>query len=168
MYRITQRLTHLLTSILGFSLLRMGINNRLSLGSPYDDLDLYGNAFTTDSGAAQFVSGTPTANAPTCTPGAGTYTGTQSVSLSTTSGGAIMCYTTNGTTPATNGTSGCTTGTLYSTAITVASSLTVKSVAGGTGFLDSSVTSCAYVINPNITPTALTGLLAMNGAQILK
>lgn len=29
-------------------------NNRVSLGSPYDTLDLYGNALTTDRGAAQF------------------------------------------------------------------------------------------------------------------
>ena len=32
-------------------------NNRLSLGSPYDTLDLYGHSFTTDRGAAQFVTG---------------------------------------------------------------------------------------------------------------
>jgi len=31
-------------------------NNRASLGSPYDTTDLYGNAFTTDRGAAQFGS----------------------------------------------------------------------------------------------------------------
>lgn len=30
-------------------------NNRVSLGSPYDTLDPYGNAFTTDRGAAQYV-----------------------------------------------------------------------------------------------------------------
>jgi hypothetical protein len=39
-------------------------NNRVSLGSSYDTFDLYGNAFTTDRGAAQFMSaatpGTPT------------------------------------------------------------------------------------------------------------
>lgn len=34
-------------------------NSRVSLGSPYDTLDLYGNAFTTDRGAAQFVTATP-------------------------------------------------------------------------------------------------------------
>ncbi len=32
-------------------------NNRTSLGSPYDTLDLYGNPFTTDRGASQMVSG---------------------------------------------------------------------------------------------------------------
>lgn len=34
-------------------------NNRVSLGSPYDTLDLYGNAFTSDRGAAQFVTLNP-------------------------------------------------------------------------------------------------------------
>jgi len=34
-------------------------NNRASLGSPYDTLDLYGSAFTTDRGAAQIGGATP-------------------------------------------------------------------------------------------------------------
>lgn len=134
-------------------------NNRFALSAPYTT-DVNGNTFTTDRGAYQFISGT--ANPPTCSPVAGTYTGTQNITLSTTSTGAIMCYTTNGTTPATNGTTGCTTGTLYSSAVSIASSLTLESIAGGTGFADSSVTSCAYVINPVTTPTALQGIIAGN------
>jgi hypothetical protein len=121
-------------------------NNRSGpLGSPYDT-DAAGNAFTSDRGAFQFISGDPTADTPSCTPGAGSYSSAQSVTCSTGSSGAIMCYTTNGSTPVTNGISGCTTGTLYSGAISVTSSLTLQVVAGGTGFLDSSVFSAAYTI----------------------
>lgn len=46
-------------------------NNRVSLGSPYDTLDLYGNVFTTDRGAAQFGAngiGTPIKLNGTATP----------------------------------------------------------------------------------------------------
>jgi hypothetical protein len=99
---------------------------------------------------------TSQAATPTFSPVAGTYTSVQSVTISTTSSGAILCYTTNGATPATNGATGCTTGTLYSGAVAVATSQTVKAVAGGTGYTDSSVGSAAYVINiPQVaTPTA--------------
>lgn len=108
---------------------------------------------TPDIGAFE-VTSTSSAAAPTFSPIAGTYVGTQSVSLSTTSGGAIICYTTTGTTPATNGTTGCTTGTLYAGAISVATTQTVKAIAGGTGFTDSTVASAAYTINAVATPTA--------------
>jgi Chitobiase/beta-hexosaminidase C-terminal domain len=92
------------------------------------------------------------ASQPTFSPAAGTYTGAQSVTLSTSSSGAIICYTTNGSTPATNGSTGCATGSLYSSAIGVAVSETVKAIAGGTGYTDSSVGSAAYTIKAN-TPT---------------
>jgi hypothetical protein len=98
------------------------------------------------------IGGSSPAATPTFSPAAGTYVGTQSVTLSTSSGGAIMCYTTNGSTPATNGTTGCTTGTLFSGAISVAASETIKAVAGGTGYLDSSVGSAAYTITTTATP----------------
>lgn len=91
--------------------------------------------------------GTSTANTPTFSPVAGTYNGgTQNVTISTTSSGAIICYNTTGS-PATNGTTGCTTGTLYSGPVAVAVSETLYAVAGGTGYTDSSVGSAVYVIS---------------------
>jgi len=97
---------------------------------------------------------TPTGGAPNlaatpvCSPGTGTYTTTQSVTCTDASVGAIMCFSTNGSTPATNGSTGCASGTLYSTAISVASSETLRVIAGGTGYLDSSIASYIYTINP--------------------
>lgn len=103
---------------------------------------------------------------PTFSPAAGTYNGTQTVTISTTSTGAVICYTTNGTTPATNGTTGCTTGTLYSAAITVSSTQTVKAIAGGTGYTDSAVGSAAYTIQtPVATPTFSPVSGTYNGTQ---
>lgn len=118
-------------------------------GTGFNDSSVGSAAYTINTGAAT----------PTFSPLAGTYATSQNVALSTTSGGAIICYTTNGTSPATNGVAGCTTGTLYSTAIAVSVSETIKAVAGGTGFTDSSVGSAAYVIRtaaatPTFSPVA--------------
>jgi hypothetical protein len=91
-----------------------------------------------------FSAGTPTASTPTFSPGAGSYTSGQSVTISATTGG-VICWNTTGS-PATNGTTGCTTGTLYSGAISVSATETLYAVAGGTGYLDSSVGSAAYTL----------------------
>jgi Chitobiase/beta-hexosaminidase C-terminal domain len=106
------------------------------------------------------------ASTPTFSPVAGTYVGTQNVTLSTTSSGAIMCYTINGSTPATNGSTGCTTGTPYSSAITVASSETIKAIAGGTGYSDSSVGSAAYAISSS--STTITGNTTIGGKVVIQ
>lgn len=78
---------------------------------------------------------TPTAAAPTCSPGGGVFGTSQTVTCSVASVGAIQCRTTDGTTPATNGTTGCTNGTLVSGSFVVSSG-TLRVIAGGTGYLD--------------------------------
>ena len=45
------------------------------------------------------LGGEPTDATPTFSPGAGTYSSTQSVTISTVTSGATLCYTTDGTTP---------------------------------------------------------------------
>jgi hypothetical protein len=102
--------------------------------------------------------GTPTANTPTFSPVAGSYGPSQSVTISTTSSGAIICYSTS-ITPSTNGGTGCSSGTLYTTPVTIASSSTLQAVAGGAGYTDSTVGSATYTINgaastPTFSPTA--------------
>lgn len=99
-----------------------------------------------DAGATQFGGAPPTAGTPTFSPVAGTYSGAQAITISTSSGGAIICYSTT-VTPATNGTTGCTTGTLYAGPVAITTTSTLSAVAGGTGFTDSSVGSAAYTIN---------------------
>jgi len=79
--------------------------------------------------------------APTFTPAAGTYGSAQNVTISTTTGGASIRYTTDGTTPTE------TTGTLYTGPVTISSSCTLKAMAYATGYSDSSVTSGAYTIS---------------------
>ena len=82
---------------------------------------------------------------PAFSPSAGDYGSTQSVAISDSSSGSIICYNTTGN-PATNGTTGCATGTLYSGAILVPAGTTIYAVAGGTGFGDSAIGSAAYQI----------------------
>ena len=97
--------------------------------------------YTTSSVAsATYIVGQTVAT-PTFSPAAGSYSGTQSVTLSCSTSGASIYYTTDGTTP----TSG---STLYTGAISVATSETVKAIGILAGWTDSSVASAAYTIVP--------------------
>jgi hypothetical protein len=94
---------------------------------------------------------TQTVAAPTFSPGGGTYTGTQSVTISTTTSGASIRYTADGSTPTS------TTGTLYSGAVTVSATTTLKAIAYESGFNNSSVTTASYTIQvaaPTFSPAA--------------
>jgi Chitobiase/beta-hexosaminidase C-terminal domain len=119
--------------------------------------------------AAYTITGGGSASTPTFTPGAGTYTGSQSVTLSTSSGGAIICYNTTGS-PATNGSTGCTTGTLYTGAVSVSASETLYAVAGGTGYSDSTVGSAGYVISSSSSSAraVISGKTVITGKTVVQ
>ena len=90
---------------------------------------------------------------PTFSVAQGTYTSAQSVTLSSTTSGASIYYTTNGSTPTSAST-------LYSSAISVSSTTTIKAIALKANHTDSGVSSAVYTINyPVQTPVAsvLTG-----------
>jgi hypothetical protein len=90
--------------------------------------------------------GNPQAATPAFSPGAGAYPSTQTVTITTASPGAIICYNTTGA-PATNGGAGCAAGSLlYAGPVTVSVNETLFAVAGGVGYLDSTVGSAAYFI----------------------
>jgi alpha-tubulin suppressor-like RCC1 family protein len=90
--------------------------------------------------------------APQMSPGGGTYGTAQSVSLSTAASGASIRYTTDGSEP--TGSS-----TLYSSAINVATSTTLRAKAFKTNWLDSSTATAVYTMSfgtlsaPAFTPT---------------
>ena len=99
--------------------------------------------------------GSPAAVAPTCTPPGGTFTTGQSVTCSTTSPGAVICYNFTGS-PSTNGVSGCgANSTLYSGTVSIAVNEPFYLVAGGTGYSDSGVTTYNFTFQgsaPTLSP----------------
>ena len=87
---------------------------------------------------AYLASGTPASATkvatPTFSPAAGTYTSTQMVSISDSTSGATIYYTTNGSTPTTASA-------IYSSAITVSETETLKAIGTHSGDTKSSVGS---------------------------
>lgn len=92
-----------------------------------------------DSAWYTVVLGAQSAQAPTFSPPAGSYATTQTVAISSTTSGAEIRYTTDGSTPSASSA-------LYSTPVTVSSSRTLKAIARKSGLQDSAVSTAQYVI----------------------
>jgi hypothetical protein len=98
----------------------------------------------------------PTAAAtPTFSPAGGSYTSAQTVTLSSSTSGATIYYTTDGTTPTTSSTK-------YAGPLTVSATEAVKAIAVASGYNNSSVASAAFTITP-YTPTATPVLSVSSG-----
>jgi hypothetical protein len=119
------------------------------------------------------------ATAPTFNPGAGTYAGAQTVTISSPLG-TVLCWNTTGSPVTAGNGSSCTTGTAITTNsgtncvashtvcgdITVSSSETVYAVAGSATLSDSTVASAVYTINTSgITHVILGGTVKI-GTQV--
>ena len=102
----------------------------------------------------------PTA-APTFTPAAGTYNSPQTVTISDSTRGATIYYTTNGAAPTVSSAK------YTSAGIRVSATETVRAIAVASGYSTSSVAAAAYTIAsaPSVTTTAATALTA-SGAQL--
>jgi len=81
-----------------------------------------------------------TAAAPVFKPAAGTYKGSASVTITDATAGAVIHYTTNGSTPTA-------TSTKYTGAITVKATETIKAIAIAPGYTNSAVTTAKYTID---------------------
>ena len=86
---------------------------------------------------------------PVITPGTGTFTSAQTVTIADVTVGASIRYTTDGSTPTS------TTGTVYTGAFTVAATTTIKAIAYKTGMTDSSLATSTITINTTVTNLAL-------------
>ncbi len=98
--------------------------------------------------------------APAFSPSGGTYTGPQTVVLSTSTSGASIRYTTDGSVPSD------TIGALYTGPITVGVTTTINAVAYKSGLLNSAVSSATYTIRPilvTLAPSAVS--LYQSGTQ---
>ena len=87
------------------------------------------------------ITAPPVAATPTFSPAPGTYTSTQTVRLASTTTGASIYYTTNGTRPTTAST-------LYTTPVSVSATTTIKAIAVATGYTTSAVATGVYTISP--------------------
>ncbi|MGA3008479.1 MAG: chitobiase/beta-hexosaminidase C-terminal domain-containing protein, partial [Opitutaceae bacterium] len=102
-----------------------------------------------------YVIGTPTqVAAPAFSPAAGTYTSVQSVTITDSTSGAMIAYTTDGTAPSESH------GALYSGPVTIGATTTLQAIAFKPEYTDSKVTSGKYTINlppaaaPKFSPAA--------------
>ena len=94
---------------------------------------------------------------PQFSPGAGTYSSAQAVTISTSTTGASIRYTTDGSIPTE------TTGTLYTAPFSVMASETLNAIAYETGWIDSTVASATYTITLHFTNyTTASGLGSNN------
>lgn len=120
----------------------------LSKSHPGFGMNSDGTPANSDMGSWHDYRDMATATAPTFSPAAGTYTGVQGVTLSSATPGAVIRYTTDGSTPTALSPA-------YTTPLSVGTSLTVKAIAMVTGQTTSAVSSAAYVINlpPAAAPT---------------
>jgi len=107
-------------------------------GSPY-----------TFNAASCYAGGTPTASTPTFSPGAGTYTSAQLVTISSATSGATIWYNTTGTFTGCSASS-CAGAFQVTGAISVASSQILYAIATESGYTNSATSSAAYTIT--ITP----------------
>jgi N-acetylneuraminic acid mutarotase len=131
-------------------------------GEGYDSADTYG--YLNDLWEFQPVLSTLPAAAPSFSIAAGSYATAQTVAISDATPGAIICYTSDGSTPTASSM-------VYSGAITVSSSETLQAIAVASGYSNSSVASAAYTImqTPAITwgtPAAITYGTALGASQL--
>jgi hypothetical protein len=109
--------------------------------------------------SAAYTINQPQAATPVFNPGAGTYSSAQTVTISTTTPGATIYFTTNGSTPTTASA-------VYLGPITVSANETVETIAAATGYQTSSVGSAAYIIaSPASVPTFTPGSGTYTSAQ---
>jgi hypothetical protein len=107
-----------------------------------------------------------TAAMPTFSPAAGTYTTAQTVTINDATPGALIYYTTDGTTPTTSSAK-------YTSAIAVSSTETIRAIVAATNYLNSGVASATYTIQPPPTfvftgsPTSLTVASGSQGTVML-
>jgi hypothetical protein len=119
--------------------------------------------WTFSSGAVQSQAQAAT---PTFSPGAGVYTAAQNVTISSTTPGSTIYYTTDGTTPTTGSTK-------YTTPVVVGTAETIQAFAVASGFTNSNMASAAYTINSGGASTISYGSgfaaagLTMNGSAAL-
>ena len=128
------------------SLNRLATASTLAGGSPFlnwSDGGAQSHSITVPPSAVTYTANYGTSGqvaTPTFSPAGGTYSSSQTVTISTVTSGASIRYTTDGSTPTS------TSGILYSSPVTVSASVTLKAIAYKAGMNNSTVNTAAYTI----------------------
>jgi hypothetical protein len=104
-----------------------------------------GNIFFPIMGTSQVAGAVST---PADSPGGGTYFKTQTVTLTDSTGSSVICYTTDGSTPTATTPGTCSHGITYSSGFTLSAVTTVMALGTLSGWLNSSLLTSNYIINP--------------------
>ena len=104
----------------------------------------------------QTGAGVPTTATVGMSPAPGNYTTTQSVTLSDSTAGAQIYYTTNNTTPTTSSTA------YNNTPLQVSATTTINAIAAAPGYANSALASGTYTIGPPATTTSVSLATAAN------
>ena len=126
-------------------------------GTGYTDSTIASAAYTINGAVAT----------PSYSPAAGTYGGTQSVTITTSTPSAVLCYTTDGSTPAAATPGTCSHGTTYSTAVAISVTTTLKAIGTEAAYTNSSVASGTYTITAVSPPVNLSGKVVAGGKVAL-
>lgn len=111
-------------------------------------------------GSATYTINLPLVATPTFAPPGGPYSSSQSVTISDTTVGASIFYTTDGSTPTPSST-------LYTGPITVSTSQTIQAIGVLSGFSNSLVGSAAYTITSVSPGCSITGTVTFHGTVTL-
>ena len=128
----------------------------LPAGLPQDPYSLVVSANGLVSAPVAFP---PTAAMPAFSPGGGTYTSAQTVTITSATSGASIRYTTDGSTPSE------TNGTLYSGPVSISTTTTLQALAYESGYADSAVTIGNYTISYTISSSNGFDNIPMSSSQ---
>lgn len=150
------------TSVVGSGSSLMSVSTLASVSPGSYNLSITGTSGSTvHSIAATLVVTLPAAAMPTLSPAPGTYTTGQSVSLTDSTPGAKIYFTTDGSIPTTSSN-------LYSTPITVNATTTIRAIAAATGYSNSAVTTGLYTISATPPPPVVNFVQASTAPTTLQ
>lgn len=126
-------------------------------------IDPYGSLYIADSNNNRIRKVQYQTDPPVFSPGAGTYTSAQTVTITDGNRGAAIYYTTDGSAPTTLSM-------VYTTPITVSTSETLTAIATFSQYNNSAPTSAAYVVNitpGSVTPVSGSGQMTAYGSAFV-